>query len=65
MSFSASCKTGGAVIVTEKQEKSANFLRIVNVLQKLREQKKITEKEYHRAKKYYQKLTGADITIVS
>jgi len=65
MNCTASCKTGGAAIVTETQAKSANFLRIVSVLQKLRDQEKITEKEYLRAKKYYQKLTGADITIAS
>lgn len=65
MNCTASCRTGGAAIVTETQAKSANFLRIVSILQKLKAQEKITEKEYLRAKRYYQKLTGADITIAS
>ena len=50
-------------MITEKQSKSANYLRIVAVLRQLLDSGKITNKEYGKAKKYYQKLTGADIII--
>lgn len=45
------------------QTKSANYLRILSVLKALRESGCINDKEYARAKKYYQRLTGADIVI--
>ena len=32
-------------------------------LRALRQRGDITEKEYHKAKKYYQNLTGADIVL--
>ena len=51
-------------MIAEKQTKSANFLRIVSVLKSLLDGGKITKKEYSRAKKYYQSLTGADIILV-
>lgn len=50
-------------MVSEKQTKSANYLCILSVLRHLLDSGKITEKEYGRAKKYYKKLTGADIVI--
>ena len=50
-------------MIAEKQNKSANFLRILAVLRKLLDTGKINEREYMRAKKYYQKMTGADIVI--
>lgn len=50
-------------MISEKQTKSANYLRIVTVLRSLLEDGTISAKEYARAKKYYQKLTGADIVI--
>lgn len=50
-------------MLSEKQTKSANYLRILIVLHYLEENGAITEKEYSRAKKYYKKLTGADICI--
>ena len=50
-------------MISEKQTKSANFIRIVAVLKELRSAGKISEKEYTKAKKYYRKLTGADIVI--
>ena len=48
-------------MIAEAQAKSANFLRIVSILRRLRNEGTITVKEYDRAKKYYQQLTGADI----
>lgn len=51
-------------MIAEKQTKSANFLRIVSVLRSLLADGTITQKEYARAKKYYQNLTGADIIVV-
>ena len=50
-------------MLSQKQEKSANFIRIVSVLRSLLSNGTITESEYRRAKKYYQTLTGADIII--
>lgn len=50
-------------MVAENQTKCANFLQIISVLRHLLDTGKINEKEYRRAKKYYQKLTGADIII--
>ena len=51
-------------MISETQTKSANYLRIIAKLRSLRESGAISEKEYGRAKKYYKKLTGADICIV-
>ena len=50
-------------MIAEAQTKSANFLRIVSILRRLRNEGTITVKEYDRAKKYYQQLTGADIIL--
>lgn len=47
----------------EKQTKSANFIRIIAILKNLRDNGKISSKEYGRAKNYYRNLTGADIVI--
>ena len=52
-------------MLSEVQTKSANYLRIIAVLKALRERGYINDKEYARAKKYYRKLTGADIVTVS
>lgn len=51
-------------MIAEKQTKSANLLLIVSVLRSLLADGTISQKEYARAKKYYQNLTGADIIIV-
>jgi hypothetical protein len=51
-------------MVAENKTKNASFLQIISVLRSLRDSGKITVKEYARAKKYYQKLTGADIVLV-
>ena len=50
-------------MLSKVQTKSANYLCIVAVLKALRERGYINDKEYARAKKYYRKLTGADIVI--
>lgn len=47
----------------EKQNKSANYLRILQRLRCLRDCGLISVKEYSRAKKYYRHVTGADIVI--
>ena len=39
------------------------YLHILGVLRYLRDEKLISEAQYLRAKKYYRKLTGADITV--
>ena len=52
-------------MLSEKQTKSANYLCIVSVLKTLKENGAITEKEYARAKKYYQQLTSADIVLAN
>ena len=56
-------KEGEQEMIAEKQTKSANFLRIIAILKSLRDDGKISIQEYSRAKKYYKKLTGADIII--
>ena len=52
-------------MITENKTKNTNYLKIILSLQTLRDQKAITQKEYERAKVFYQKLTGADIVIAS
>mgnify|MGYP007057293314 FL=1 len=58
-------RTGGkkTQMLSEHQNKNANYLRILMTLRALRQRGDITEKEYRRAKKYYQNLTGADIVL--
>ena len=58
-------RTGGkkTQMLSEHQNKNANYLRILMTLRALRQRGDITEKEYRRAKKYYQALTGADIVL--
>lgn len=57
--------TGGkkTQMLSEHQNKNANFLRILLTLRALRQRGTITEAEYRRAKKYYLHLTGADIIL--
>lgn len=57
--------TGGkkTQMLSENQNKNANYLRILMTLRALRQRGDITEKEYRRAKKYYRTLTGADIVL--
>ena len=50
-------------MLSNKNTKNANFLFIVDMLKDLLAQELITEKENARAKKYYMKLTGADIVL--
>ncbi len=50
-------------MLSEKQSKCANYLCILSVLRGMRDKGTITAKEYYRAKKYYQQLTGADIVL--
>ncbi len=50
-------------MLSHRNTKNANFLYIVAVLRELLESGSISQKEYLRAKKYYLKLTGADIVI--
>ena len=50
-------------MLSNKNTKNANFLFIADMLKDLLAQELITEKEYTRAKKYYMKLTGADIVL--
>ncbi len=52
-------------MIAENKTKNANFIRMVNILRSLREDGTITQGEYNRAKKYYKKLTGADIVIAN
>ena len=51
-------------MLAENTTKNANFIRIVTILRNLRDNGSISEQEYLRAKKYYMKLTGADIVLV-
>ena len=57
--------TGGkkTQMLSERQNKNANYLRILMALRVLLQRGDITEIEYRKAKKYYQNLTGADIVL--
>lgn len=55
---------GGSSIVTENAKKSVNFVRILIVLRRLRDDGIITKQEFENAKNYYRKATGADIYVV-
>ena len=46
------------------KNKNMNYVRIMEMLRRLRDGSLITEKEYRKAKKYYQRLTGADLVLV-
>lgn len=50
-------------MLSEKQSKSANYLCILSVLKGMYANGTISNKEYERAKRYYRKLTGADIIL--
>ncbi len=50
-------------MVSHLNTKNANYLFIVSVLKEMLGLGSITQKEYLRAKKYYLKLTGADIVL--
>ena len=50
-------------MLSEHQNKNANYLRILMTLRALRQRGDITEKAYRRAKKNYQTLPGADIVL--
>ncbi len=50
-------------MLAERTEKNIKYVRIINVLRSLRNSGGITQKEYNRAKLFYQKMTGADIII--
>lgn len=52
-------------MIAENKTKNANYLRLLHILRSLRDDGMITPDEYTRAKKYYEKLTGADIVIAS
>ena len=52
-----------SIMIAVSQTKSANYLFIVAVLKSMREGGVITQAEYERAKRYYQKLTGSDLVI--
>lgn len=51
-------------MVSYKNTKNAKYLFIMSALMALLRQGAITENEYLRAKRYYKKLTGADIILV-
>lgn len=50
-------------MITETQHTSIKYLKILCVLRQLLTDKTITQAEYSEAKKYYKKLTGADLAI--
>ncbi len=50
-------------MLSHRNTKNANFLCIVSVLKEMLDMGSISQKEYLRAKKYYLKLTGADIIV--
>lgn len=51
-------------MLTEKETKSSNYIRIISILKSLRDDGIITFQEYTKAKGYYRNVTGADIVIL-
>ena len=51
-------------MLSEKSRNNVNYIRIVNFLKDLLADGLITVEEYKRAKGYYKKLTGADISVL-
>lgn len=58
-------KKGGMAVISVRNTKNANYLCIVAVLKELLHSGVISQKEYAKAKKYYLKLTGADIVLAN
>lgn len=52
-------------MIANNKTKNVNFLRLLRILQSLRDDEIITLAEYDRAKKFYKNLTGADIVIAN
>lgn len=50
-------------MVSEKASKNAGFIQIVITLISLREKGIINPEEYEKAREYYYRLTGADISF--
>ena len=50
-------------MIAEKTKQNANYFRIVTILRSLLRSGEINKTEYSRAKKFYRKLTGADMVI--
>ena len=50
-------------MVSEKASKNAGFIQIVITLISLREKGIINPEEYEKAREYYYRLTGADISL--
>ena len=51
------------MMVSENAVKNAGYLQIMTILVSLRKKGIITTEEYHRAREYYYKLTGADVIM--
>ena len=51
-------------MIAEKTKQNANYFRIVTILRSLLNSGEISKNEYNRAKAYYKKLTGADISLL-
>lgn len=50
-------------MVSEKASKNAGFIQIIITLISLREKGIINPEEYEKAREYYYRLTGADISL--
>ncbi len=50
-------------MLSEHQNKNINFVHIMQMLKSLLQSGAINQEEYTRAKKYYQKVTGADLIV--
>ena len=52
-------------MITETQHSSIKYLKILHVLRQLLADGMITQAEYNKAKKYYKRLTGADLALAN
>lgn len=51
-------------MISVKNRNNVNYVRIVTILRHLRFSGLISESEFKRAKEYYKKVTGADISVM-
>ena len=50
-------------MITADPKKGMQYVYFVSILRQLKNQRKITEREFFRAKAYYKKLTGTDVCL--
>lgn len=52
-------------MIPKKLQKDAEYLQIIQILRRLRDQEMISEQEYIRAKRYYRSLLEAEMFVAN